>query len=54
MDSHHFFGKACLRGIGDVEVEKQLPPGGVLQILREWAVKEDAPQISQRELSDRH
>ena len=22
-----------------------LPPGGVLTVLREWAVKEDAPQV---------
>lgn len=25
--------------------EKLLPPGGVLQVLREWAVKEDAPVV---------
>ncbi|ORX35614.1 armadillo-type protein [Kockovaella imperatae] len=30
---------------GDEEASRVLPPGGVLQILREWAIKEGAPQV---------
>ena len=38
-------GASSSYSTGEVEVQKNLPPGGVLAILREWAVKEDAPQI---------